>query len=188
MLTKTREIYYHKSDNSFSSEEFARQLSILTATHLKKGSHCQTLFLCIGSDRVTGDSLGPLIGYKLEKFHLPNSFVLGTLKNPVHAGNLHSVLEEIPLFYDEPLVIAIDASIGRRDHIGYITLGNHSIKPGLGVNKKLPDVGNISITGIVGSDSQSDAMILQNTRLSLVMSMADCICNGIIRFYCSDRM
>ncbi len=50
----------------------------------------ELIILCIGTDRSTGDSLGPIVGYKLkpyissyEKVHL-----LGTLDQPVHAKKI----------------------------------------------------------------------------------------------------
>ena len=46
------------------------------------------IFLCIGTDRSTGDSLGPLGGHKLRKCRLKKAAVIGTLDKPVHAMNL----------------------------------------------------------------------------------------------------
>ena len=37
------------------------------------------------TDRATGDSLGPLIGYKLQSLPYQNIYVHGTLEKPVHA-------------------------------------------------------------------------------------------------------
>ena len=37
------------------------------------------IFLCIGSDRATGDSLGPLIGYKLQNINCPYFHIYGSL-------------------------------------------------------------------------------------------------------------
>lgn len=48
----------------------------------------EVVFLCIGSDRITGDSLGPLIGHKLSKEHLSRCIIYGTLNQPVHALTL----------------------------------------------------------------------------------------------------
>ena len=46
----------------------------------------ELVFLCIGPDRSTGDSLGPLIGYKLKNMILPKKeiHIIGTLEDPVH--------------------------------------------------------------------------------------------------------
>ena len=77
------------------------------------------------------------------------------------------------------VVVAIDASVGSPDHVGYATLGRGALQPGLGVSKNLEAVGDISITGIVGGAGSRDPVMLQSVRLSIVMKMADCICEGI---------
>lgn len=140
----------------------------------------QVIILCVGSDRSTGDSLGPLIGYKMEKYHLPGISICGTLENPVHAANLSDKLDKILKTVDNPFILAIDASLGSKDHIGFITLGNGPLKPGLGVNKELPDVGDIHITGIVNFSGMMESLLLQTTRLSMVMQLADTISKALL--------
>ena len=76
-------------------------------------------------------------------------------------------------------MVAIEASGGRRAHVGYATIGRGALKPGLGVSKELEAVGDISITGIVGGCGSRDPVMLQSVRLSMVMRMADCICESI---------
>ena len=77
------------------------------------------------------------------------------------------------------MIVAVDASVGNMEHIGYVTLGRGALKPGLGVSKELRSVGDIFITGIVGSCSNYDPLMLQSIRLSIVMRMADCISHSI---------
>lgn len=137
------------------------------------------VFVCIGTDRSTGDSLGPLIGYKMSNLDYKNIFVHGSLDSPVHAKNIDKVMEHIKTFYDKPYVIAIDACLGKMEHVGYITIGEGSIKPGSGVKKDLAPVGDMYITGIVNFGGFMDYLILQNTRLNLVMKMADTISMSI---------
>lgn len=135
----------------------------------------QKVILCIGSDRSTGDCLGPLVGYKLSQNMYDNVVIVGTLKEPVHAINLTETVNRINKAYNHPYIIAIDASLGKKDHIGFITLGNGPLQPGLGVNKQLPSVGDIHITGIVNMPGSAGNMILQTTRLSVIMTLADMI-------------
>lgn len=138
------------------------------------------VIVCIGTDRSTGDSLGPIVGSKLyEKQH--NYFnIMGTLENPVHASNLS---EHITLIHEleNPFVIAIDACLGNVDNVGYINIGEGSLKPGAGVNKDLPHVGHLHITGVVNVGGFMEYFVLQNTRLNLVMKMAGLISEGINR-------
>lgn len=137
------------------------------------------VILCIGTDRATGDSLGPLIGYKLRALDFPGVKLYGTLDEPVHAKNLHTTVAHIKEHHPGSLILAIDACLGSMEHVGYITIGDGPIRPGAGVQKDLPSVGHFHITGIVNFTSVMNMTILQNTRLSLVMKMADMIALNI---------
>jgi putative sporulation protein YyaC len=137
------------------------------------------VIVCIGTDRSTGDSLGPLIGTSVKK-DLTHFHVYGTIKDPVHAVNLEETLDYIKEHHRNPFIIAIDACLGRLKSVGFMEIAKGSIKPGAGVNKELPAVGDIHITGIVNISGYMEFLVLQNTRLHLVMSMADIISNGII--------
>lgn len=138
------------------------------------------VIVCIGTDRATGDSLGPLIGYKLTKYNLTHFNIVGTLENPVHAKNIDSSINTIYNTHNSPLIIAIDASLGYTNDIGNINIGEGPLYPGTGVNKKLTPIGDIHITGTVNVSGLMDIVILQNTRLSLVMRLADFIANGLL--------
>jgi len=77
---------------------------------LELNSSCSRtiVYLCIGTDRATGDCLGPLVGSRLQNY-LPNAEVYGTLQQPVHAVNLEQVMSDLTRKHADPLVIAIDA-------------------------------------------------------------------------------
>jgi putative sporulation protein YyaC len=138
------------------------------------------VILCIGTDRSTGDSLGPLIGSKLVNARMHQFKVYGTLDEPVHAVNLQETIELIQNNEDNPFILAIDACLGRTESVGFISIKEGSLQPGTGVNKTLPAVGNLQIIGIVNVGGFMEYMVLQNTRLSLVMKMANIISQGII--------
>ena len=141
-------------------------------------SYSDIIIVCIGTDRATGDCLGPLIGYKVKDMKYNNVHVFGTLDEPVHAKNL---CEYIELFnkFDKPFIIAIDACLGRLERIGFVNIKEGPLSPGSGVNKNLPAIGHVNITGIVNVGGFMEIMILQNTRLSVVMNMANLIANGL---------
>jgi putative sporulation protein YyaC len=132
------------------------------------------VILCIGTDRATGDCLGPLVGEYLKRA-VPHVPVFGTLAQPVHALNLDETIEHIYTCYSNPFVIAVDASLGIPEHIGYATLNATPLIPGKGVNKKLPAIGNLSITGIVNVAGFPNSILLQSTRLHTVVTLANCI-------------
>lgn len=140
------------------------------------------IILCIGTDRSTGDSLGPIIGYKLKHLSVKNIYVYGTLENPVHAKNLSDIIEKINCYFSNPYIIAIDSCLGPLANIGKIFIKKAPLNPGLALNKNLPPIGEMSITGIVNISGSFEFLVLQNTRLYTVMNIADSISKGIYHF------
>ncbi len=133
------------------------------------------IILCVGTDRSTGDSLGPLTGTLLHKLDLFPAIVLGNIHKPVHASNLGEAINSINNKYQNPFIIAIDAGLGKHSSVGYIDVKKGPLKPGTGVNKKLPEIGNMHITGLVNVGGYMEYLVLQSTRLSIVMKMAETI-------------
>ncbi|HHY98549.1 MAG TPA: spore protease YyaC [Firmicutes bacterium] len=144
-----------------------------------QGKHREVLAICIGTDRSTGDSLGPLVGSHLIESGIPDRYVIGTLDEPVHAANLSETLKQISGIHPKPFMIAIDACLGRLESVGVIVMDRGPVKPGTGVNKTLPPVGDLHITGIVNIAGYMEYLVLQNTRLSLVFRMARVIAGSI---------
>lgn len=174
MSTRT-EYFNPESDYSFVKLGNALIKMIMEADACDR----EIVIFCIGTDRATGDALGPLVGDYLMQ-HSTNINVAGTLKNPIHALNMRENIDNLYNCFDEPFVIAIDASLGIRQDIGMVTLTNSHMYPGKGVNKKLPAIGDISITGIVNMSGHPGTSLLQSTRLYMVKKMSDCISQAII--------
>ncbi len=133
--------------------------------------------VCIGTDRSTGDSFGPLVGFMLSRYKIYDFDVYGTIEEPVHAMNLTETMDKIDK--ENTLVIAVDASVGKVEHIGHIGLCEGSIKPGSGVGKDLPAVGDVSFSGVVTLGGIMPHIMLQNTSLGLVYKMAEITANSI---------
>lgn len=160
----------------------AARLAKAIITNLEKFDYCghnPLIALCVGTDRSTGDSLGPLVGSILSKKLFKNFLVFGTLDDPVHATNLNCFVSRIEQEFPLSPVIAIDACLGRLESVGYITIGCGSLEPGAGVKKDLPPVGDVYIKGVVNVGGFMEYLVLQNTRLSLVMRMANVVADGI---------
>lgn len=139
----------------------------------------EIVVLCIGTDRSTGDALGPLTGSKLTTRTGRSFAVYGTLDQPVHAANLAENLEFIMQQHRNPFVIAIDACLGKTDHVGCISIKSGPLRPGTGVNKNLPPVGQVHVIGVVNVGGFMEYLVLQNTRLALVMKMAEIIADSL---------
>lgn len=163
-----------------ASELISNEIESLILEQEKEGKN-EVVFVCIGTDRSTGDSLGPLIGTKLRGFEKDGFYAYGDLENPVHAQNLDQTMNEIKEKFTNPIIIAIDACLGKVDSIGVICVGRGSLKPGSALNKNLQSVGDIYITGIVNVGGFMDLMVLQGTRLSFVLKMSEKIAYSIRR-------
>lgn len=135
----------------------------------------QLIIVCIGTDRSTGDALGPLVGTQLEKTNLPGAIIYGTLDRPIHAVNLADTMKEIRTLYPDWFTIAIDACLGRQKNVGNICISEGPLLPGAGVNKNLEAVGQMNITGLVNVSGFMEYSVLQSTRLSLVIHLAEVI-------------
>ncbi|MEC0232441.1 spore protease YyaC [Paenibacillus alba] len=134
----------------------------------------QLAFVCIGTDRSTGDSLGPLVGSKLAE--LGYRYVIGTLEAPCDASNIETRLLEVP---EGCVVIAIDACLGLKLSVGMFQVSNHPLAPGKSVGKVLPQVGDYTIAAIVNTDGPRQYNILQTTSLYHVLRMADEVAQAI---------
>ncbi len=128
-----------------------------------------TVYLCIGTDRSTGDALGPLVGDRLK---LLGYKAYGTTKDLIHAGNLEQKIQEIKSKHPSSTIVAIDASLGRSERVGAISINEGPLKPGAGVNKNLPPVGDCHISGVVNVAGFMEYIVLANTPLSRVFDMA----------------
>lgn len=181
MLDINTPAHYFSIDRRRNLHAFVRELQ----TKLTNAENDRPLvFLCIGSDRATGDSLGPLVGQRLSDAlnrTTKKTAVYGTLYQTVHAGNLADTLTKIQNRFSDPYIIAIDASLGIAEHVGYVTLGNGSLRPGIGVSQALPSAGDIHITGIVNYTTQNNHLTLQTTNLRTVMELSGFIAEGILR-------
>lgn len=134
--------------------------------------------VCIGTDKCIVDSLGPLIGTMLVKHDIALD-IYGTLDQPVHALNLNEYIKSIKnKNYDN--IIAIDACLSNKKSQGIIEIREGPITPGKGIGKMLPEIGDISIIGIVDSSDREFHDLVQDTRLSLIYEMAETICEGIV--------
>lgn len=182
LLTETKKIKAHVDDHTGKAKLETRLSDLFISTRKRPA-----IILCIGTDRSTGDSLGPLIGTQLKRHNLPQLHVYGTLDEPVHATNLEENIQCIQQTFLNPFIIAVDACLGRIESVGCITLSDGPLKPGAGVHKQLPKVGEAHMTGIVNVGGFMEYMVLQNTRLNLVWRMSENICSLITESYLRVR-
>ena len=139
------------------------------------------IIVCIGSDLVLGDSLGPLVGTILRQ-NGASAYVYGTLNAPITAKEVEYAKVYLKKIHPNSKIIAIDAGVGQSDDVGLVKVLNKGLKPGLGVDKNLSSIGDISIIGVVASKSVGSVNLFNYTRLNLVYKMAKIIADGVIDY------
>ena len=135
-----------------------------------KKSGVEITFLCVGTDRVIGDSFGPLVGYKLKNLFKDeeNIKVIGTLSNIICTHNILKTINEINNTYPESFLIEIDAALSNRNNIGEIVISNNSLSVRSCFSKKNILVGDMSVKGVVSrimKNPKYNFKLLQNTPL-----------------------
>ena len=105
-----------------------------------KERYTDIVFLGIGTDRITGDSYGPLVGKKLTELFQNCGLagtvsVVGTLESPVPYTSIESTVSRIKLLYSNPCIIAIDSAVGREQDVGKVLVTLGSMCFGTGIQK-----------------------------------------------------
>ena len=110
------------------------------------------VFVCIGTDAVTGDSLGPLTGTVLSEKLRGKTYVLGTLDRPLTALDVNIASEFVKKVYPYGAIVAVDAALGRKEEVGSVLVSDSPVKPGLGVKKELNEIGDVSVVESAAGD------------------------------------
>jgi putative sporulation protein YyaC len=128
---------------------FVNEFSSVLKELVKNKEFSNLVFLCVGTDRVTGDSFGPLVGYKLKSLFKDTKKVkvFGSLETIVSASNVARVVKEIE---EDSFIIAIDSAISNTKKVGSIVVRDSSIILGKGLGKQILKIGDMSIKGVVG--------------------------------------
>lgn len=110
--------------------------------------------VCIGSEKIAGDSLAPLVGDELrDKYDLKN-FVYGTTADSINGRNVENWLDFVSAVHKGAKILAVDAGLGSKKSVGKIRVTS-SVVPKKAVNGGGTEVGNCGIVGVVGEISDN---------------------------------
>lgn len=139
------------------------------------------IIVCIGTDAVIGDSLGPICGTLLIN-EPTNAIVYGSLAQPITAKEVPHLATFLNETHPYSKILCIDAAVGDGEDLGLIKMFSSGINPGLGANKKLPKIGDLSIISIVAKKQNGNAQFFQNNRIGKIYNSAQIIAKGIISY------
>lgn len=121
-----------------------------------KNHFSKIIFVCIGTNRITGDSFGPMVGENLKsKFkNIPNIEIYGTVKEPVHFLNAQEYLKLLKNKKD--CIIAIDSAFDSYKNLGNTYVNWGGMKLGKALKKELYFPANISIKTVIAEKTKSE--------------------------------
>ena len=164
---------------NFYVEDRYLHLSIAKAlSKYVENRNTSIVFVFVGSDCNIGDSLAPLSSSFLN-LAAGNVFFYGSLSELITAKEVPFMAKYLKNAHPNSVIVVVDAAIGKKWDIGRVKVQNFGIKPGLGVNKDLPMLGDISIIGVVGEKGAFKSGNVPNIRLSCIYNMAKSIARGI---------
>ncbi|MDD9266981.1 spore protease YyaC [Paenibacillus sp. GCM10023248] len=147
----------------------------------------EIVIICVGTNRYTWDSLGPMVGTRLsERFEGHRHVHLyGTLDQPVHALNLQKTIAHISKTHKQAYMIAVDAALGQFYKIGTLQLVEEPLQPGISMDKELPPIGHIHVKGIINNHSLLNHKVMEHTSLTFVNEMSAVISRILVKS-CQD--
>ncbi|WP_438444496.1 spore protease YyaC [Gorillibacterium sp. sgz5001074] len=142
-------------------------------------------FLCIGTDRSSGDALGPMTGTLLTERGYRR--VIGTLEAPCDAATWDLRLAELVRVAAGGPVLAIDACLGHPHSVGLFQLATGPLEAGRSLRRGLPPVGRYSIAAIVHALRDNPVRVLETTPLHRVWTMSRQIVAAVEAAFPPDR-
>ena len=115
--------------NETAYNVFVRDFSNTICKLTKGNVYSNVIFLCIGTDRIIGDSFGPIVGHRLNKIYrnIKNIDVIGDLNNIVCDTNIVCTMRLIERAYKNPFIISIDAALSKDENIGRVIVQESGI-------------------------------------------------------------
>jgi putative sporulation protein YyaC len=135
----------------------------------------------IGSNLISGDSLGPFVGTLLRDLFPHHLTVVGNLQHPLDSETIIRELSQMTLAKNS-FVVAIDSVLGTEGFVNSIVIREGSLFPGEGLGQQLPRVGDCSVMGVVLGNTPEKVSSLLYTNLHFIYTMALNIAKGISLF------
>lgn len=174
---------YEKIESVNLKEKFIQDFTNVFNKTIEQKGKIEVTFLCVGTDKIIGDSFGPLVGSKLiellQKYNFSNIDVYGSLEENLNYESVNKVIKNIS---NKTTIIVIDAALSNKENIGKIFVSNKKTILGKGLDKNKIEIGDISIKSVVAKDykiPRYNFKILQNISLNGVMTLANIVAEGI---------
>ncbi len=140
------------------------------------------VFLCIGTNRLVGDSIGPIVGNSLKNMENEYMQIYGTIENNINFLNAKETIEEIYYNFEKPFLVTVDAALSQTKNKGDIVLSEGYMKIGKALQKSICFYSDVNIKCVVGKsylEKERNLKELKNMTLEESKELAEIISNGI---------
>lgn len=138
------------------------------------------VYICIGSNKIVGDCLGPLVGTYLKNIF--NAKVYGDMENPINFYNADFIMQQINKNHSECLKVIVDSALGK--NVGDIVIDDGVVEIGKGLNKRKKIYGDISIKAVVCKNYYDNIRNLIELRRKNIEEIND-IAVDVIKIICN---
>lgn len=149
----------------------------------EKSKNKNIICLCIGSNKIIGDSFGPMVGSRLKKMRFNNNIkFIGDMKEPITGKNVKDIIENID---KNSYLIAIDSALSNIQK-NEIFITNGQLELGRGVGKNICRVGDLSIKANVAeyqSKSIENFRLLEKVKIYNINRLSEVVSNGIYEVF-----
>lgn len=177
---------YEKKEIFIQKKEFIRDLEYILYKKKQEKYFSEMVFLCIGTDKVIGDSVGPLVGTKLKellnKYNFFNINIYGSLDKTINYSNIIREVKNIEEKHKNACIIVVDAALSKKENIGKIFVASGKTLLGKSLNKSKIEIGDISIKIVVGRNYKFEKYNLnelQSSSLYEIINLSNIVANGI---------
>lgn len=169
-----QEFFYSKNDK-YLKKTLSDKLSQILKGNIP-------IIVCIGTDAVIGDSFGPIVGTLLKK-RRNDLFVYGSLDKTVTAKEVKTVCNFLSQVHKASKILVIDAAVGDKCDVKKIKIDGAPIKPGLGADKDLPALGDVSLIYVIGERSDKRLFTERSViRLSDIYDAANIVAESVLDY------
>ena len=137
------------------------------------------VIVCVGSDKISGDALGPMVGSLLRATGVPCP-VYGVEGATVNGGSLAEYRNFVQRYHPGVPVIAVDAAVGNPDEVGHIKYRLGGVKAGGAMGRTEPPLGDLAILGVVGVKGADPLASLLAVPYREVEALADRIATKLL--------
>ena len=149
----------------------------------KNQKFSDVVILCIGTNKLIGDSIGPVVGQKLKEENIQEKICIYVdMKQTINFKNAKQVIEKIFKIYEKPFIITIDSALGKQTMINKIVVNKGIIRIGKSLGRSICYPSHITIKGVVGENKntfEDNIAILKTVQPKLIWELSNTMVEGI---------